>query len=690
MSERRARPSRSGTTSTRIDAAIDLMLRGLAVVVADVIAPEAGRVLEGLAAERNSTSPDGGAVGLPTGDPQPVDRLVSILQLRAWERDLTVLAVVGHRDAEAAAALRTLHPHGRPTPTVGLVAELGRRGLMAGLTTAADLRLAVADSPLLATGVVRVEGDGPWSERSVVAGPAVWEALVGLGGWPGDLSADPLPSPDWGLDEWLDLPGVLTARRAIEARRAYALGAFGDRPGAAAARLAALVRVSGNEPVILRAPQLSSRDVQLAMVIAAVRDLIPVFCETGDSSSPLELSVPYVTLPLLVARGSSALTAYPRALIPVPVAALSHHDRVAGLRSAAPDLRLEDARSSASAEPRDLALAATDLRGRLALGRDQTDVSRHRTFSDAVERHLSGTAPQGAVLVHPRATWDDLVLADDRLGLLRDAVRRVELQGALHARPDQPAPRRGERGLRMLFHGPPGTGKTLCAEVLARALGRDLLVVNLAFLVSKWIGETEKNLENVFDAAERASVLFFDEADALFGRRTEIGDARDRYANIETAYLLGRIESYDGVVVLSTNLRRNLDSAFARRLEFIVPFDLPDAAARERLWRLHAPTWARLSPDVRLEDLAALYDLTGALIRNAATAAGYLAAGDHAADEPGDPDTPRKLPTITDEHLARAIEREHDKAGMAYPGAPPLLHTVGNGHGRRLGGLAHA
>jgi SpoVK/Ycf46/Vps4 family AAA+-type ATPase len=137
------------------------------------------------------------------------------------------------------------------------------------------------------------------------------------------------------------------------------------------------------------------------------------------------------------------------------------------------------------------------------------------------------------------------------------------------------------------------------------------------------------------------------------------------------------------VVVLSTNLRRNLDSAFARRLEFIVPFDPPDAAARERLWKLHAPKWARLSADVRLADLAALYDLSGALIRNAATAAGYLAAGDRLADDVAGP------PTITPDHLARALEREHAKAGMAYPGAPPALHTVNSRAIRGQGRAGH-
>jgi SpoVK/Ycf46/Vps4 family AAA+-type ATPase len=226
------------------------------------------------------------------------------------------------------------------------------------------------------------------------------------------------------------------------------------------------------------------------------------------------------------------------------------------------------------------------------------------------------------------------------------------------------AGRAGHRGLRLLFCGPPGTGKTLAAEVIAGELGRDLLVVDLSQMVSKWIGETEKNLAAAFAAAERGgAVLFFDEADALFGKRTEVGDARDRYANLETAYLLSRLERFDGVAVLATNLRQNLDAAFARRIEFIVPFDLPDATERELLWRRHLPAGAPLAPSVDCARLAAIYALPGALIRNAAVAAAFLAASERSSEPP-------REPLITLRHLVHAVRREYVKAGQAFPGAP--------------------
>jgi SpoVK/Ycf46/Vps4 family AAA+-type ATPase len=221
-------------------------------------------------------------------------------------------------------------------------------------------------------------------------------------------------------------------------------------------------------------------------------------------------------------------------------------------------------------------------------------------------------------LVRPLARFEHLVLSADRLAQLREAVARLVHQGKVLDEWGFLAHRAGARGVRMLFCGPPGTGKSLSAEVLASALGVDLLVVDISRVVSKWIGETEKNLGAVFDAAERAqAVLLFDEADALFGKRTEVSDAHDRYANLETAYLLARLERFDGLAVLSTNLRENVDPAFLRRLEFVIDFEEPGPAEREALWRGHIPGDAPLAPEVDVRELAALYPVVGGLIRNA-------------------------------------------------------------------------
>jgi SpoVK/Ycf46/Vps4 family AAA+-type ATPase len=208
--------------------------------------------------------------------------------------------------------------------------------------------------------------------------------------------------------------------------------------------------------------------------------------------------------------------------------------------------------------------------------------------------------------------------------------------------------RRG--GLTALFVGAPGTGKTMAAEIVAGTLGLDLYRIDLAAVVSKYIGETEKNLEKIFRAADQGdAVLLFDEADAIFGKRSEVRDARDRYANVEVAYLLQRLEAYAGLAVLTTNLRGNIDEAFIRRLDSVIEFPLPEEAERLRIWQLALPNEAPLDVSVDLPFLARKFKLAGGHIRNIALTAGFLAADD--------------AQVIGMAHLVRATRREYQKLG---------------------------
>jgi vesicle-fusing ATPase len=202
-------------------------------------------------------------------------------------------------------------------------------------------------------------------------------------------------------------------------------------------------------------------------------------------------------------------------------------------------------------------------------------------------------------------------------------------------------------GITALFTGESGTGKTMAAEVIAGELGHDLYRIDLSAVVSKYIGETEKNLRSVFDSAEASgAVLLFDEADALFGRRSDVKDSHDRYANLEVAYLLQRMESYGGLAILTTNLRANVDRAFLRRLRFVIQFPVPDEAARSEIWRRTFPADAPLD---RI-DFAALgrLQISGGSIRAIALAAAFGAAADGGV--------------ITPRHVLRAAELEYAKA----------------------------
>jgi len=181
----------------------------------------------------------------------------------------------------------------------------------------------------------------------------------------------------------------------------------------------------------------------------------------------------------------------------------------------------------------------------------------------------------------------------------------------------------------VLFAGPSGTGKTMAAEVIANALGLDLFRIDLSSVTSKYIGETEKNLERIFQAALRSnSVLLFDEADALFGKRSEVSDAHDRYANIEISYLLQRMEQYDGITILTTNQRSNLDEAFVRRLAFTINFPFPEQDERCALWQKVWPSHTAIEPGVDFGILARRFRLSGGNIRNIALSAALRAVAE--------------------------------------------------------------
>jgi len=255
-------------------------------------------------------------------------------------------------------------------------------------------------------------------------------------------------------------------------------------------------------------------------------------------------------------------------------------------------------------------------------------------------------SPPGATRVHDIVVWNDLVLPESRKSMLREFLLWIQkkdvVTGAWGGR--------HVGGPVALFSGPSGTGKTYAASVVASELGWPLYRVDLGQLVSKYIGETEKNLNLLFDAADdRQMVLQFDEADSLFGKRGEVKEARDRYANMGVSHLLSRIESHRGPCILTTNLRKHLDPAFARRFQMVIDFQYPDAADRARLWDLLLPRHAPKEKDVEPVFLGKHVVLTGGQIRNAALHAAYLAAGEGVA--------------IALKHIALAVWRELAKDG---------------------------
>jgi hypothetical protein len=229
-----------------------------------------------------------------------------------------------------------------------------------------------------------------------------------------------------------------------------------------------------------------------------------------------------------------------------------------------------------------------------------------------------------AKLVTTEMEWEDLVLPITTLEQLRELEAWIEHGQVLME--EWGLRRRLRPGYKSLFYGPPGTGKTLTATLLGQRVGRDVYRVALASVVSKYIGETEKNLERIFDRAENMDcILFFDEADSLFGKRTNVSDAHDRYANQEVSYLLQRIEDFSGVAILASNYRSLIDDAFNRRFQSIIHFPAPDAAERQRLWRASFSTSSTLEDTIGIEELAHDYELSGGAIANVVRFASLMA-----------------------------------------------------------------
>jgi winged helix domain-containing protein/ATPase family protein associated with various cellular activities (AAA) len=264
----------------------------------------------------------------------------------------------------------------------------------------------------------------------------------------------------------------------------------------------------------------------------------------------------------------------------------------------------------------------------------------------ASEMALDGLAQR----IEPRYQWADLVLPVNESSQLREMCAMMRHRALVYGAWGLGAKHARGKGLAALFFGPSGTGKTMAAEVIANDLELDLYRIDLSAVVSKYIGETEKNLAKVFREAERGSaVLLFDEADALFGKRSEVKDAHDRYANIEISYLLQRMEEYEGIVVLASNLKKNMDDAFLRRLQFTIEFSFPTVAQRRDIWAALLPASPPRGADVDFQFLAERLPITGGNIRNVVMRAAFLAAADGGV--------------IRMQHLMRSAKREYDKIG---------------------------
>jgi hypothetical protein len=613
-----------------------------------------------------------------TGTPSPLHQLVNRLQLSDLEADLLVLAGLSEEHEGLADVFRTLHPQRVPRPGAGLAVRIAAT---AGVDPTGARRV-LLDGRAVTVGALRLLGDGPLPERVLAPAAGLWEVLHGSPAWPPELDPVELDATPPGLEDWLLESPVRRATAALEpASRTADTPRSTDRVVLVTAddevvglsRCAALAQAAGVTTAAARVRADDGPAVQLLCVHAAARGAVPllVVAASAEGAGPARLELDGMTGPvLLCAAPGSVRPPASRAVVGVPIGPIGVEGQRSAWRSALPEAagRAADLAARHPLDPALAAQVALDLRSAAALdpqpGRARRGAAARDPADDvpaAVRARAGVILPAGVQLSPATAGWDRLVLDGEAGQQLRDAVSRLETQSQVLDDWGLRQRARADRGVRLLFTGPPGTGKSLAAEVIATAAGTDLLIVDVSRIVSKWLGETEKHLAAAFDIAQRTqAVLFLDEADVTFGTRTEISDAQDRYANLETAYLLQRLDSFDGLAVLATNLRQNIDAAFVRRMDYVVDFPLPDEESRLRLWQLHLPP-RRLARGVDLAVFARRYPVAGGWIRNAAIAAAFMAARDGTR--------------IGTHHLEAAMAREYGKALRPSPDGAAGSHA---------------
>jgi ATPase family associated with various cellular activities (AAA) len=578
------------------------------------------------------------------------DRLAQVADLLGLTPlETRVLAVVAapQLDPRYARLFAYLHDDvTRKLPSARLTARL----LGGDVPVAEILRCFGADGALRRSGALRIEaGDGTvaLAERGVRISDRLAAYLLGAA----------LDDESGGGVRRVELPAYDPGRPESVHEVAALLAADAPVPVVVAGPdAAALVAHAGASPLIVLDLRAATHDDQLAAARLACRLEGRRLCFDGPGALRPEdraavagalagLDEPAVILANTTHEAVSLgdltvlLVDAPPPTLAEREIAWRHHSGSDETREVAAKFRLSAGQIAEAAE---VALMAARARGEV----EPTPADLDAGARAASSSRLGELAAQ-LTLTH---TWESLVLPDRQRDHLRSiAGHLLHRDRVLQEWGYEETITRGH-GLKALFAGESGTGKTMAAQVIATELGLDLYRVDLATVVSKYIGETEKNLDRIFGAAEGSNaIIFFDEADALFGKRSEVSDAHDRYANIEVSYLLQKMEGYEGAVVLATNFQRNIDDAFLRRLDYIVDFPFPDEPDRRRIWALLLPDRAPVSADVDLDFLAERFKLAGGAIRNAALAAGYLAAAE--GDE------------ITMRHLIRAVGLEYTKLG---------------------------
>jgi ATP-dependent 26S proteasome regulatory subunit len=568
----------------------------------------------------------------------PLERIARDFGLNAAERLVMIVALAPYLDA----AYEKVYAYANDDitkrwPTIGLALEV----LCDDQTERLALRpLFYADSPLLRNNLVVVGEQGPAGQalpiRQLSLDPHVAEVLLGYSGLDPRLYAvaRQMQASERGAAAGHALASAMQQRMDSRIYIGGRWQAEKEQAVAAACGELGIGLVSLNMPALLRAND-SSKLLALALRDARLLGAALMIEGYGGQDSEHD-----------AASFAGELAMHIQFDFPMPA-----FEERRDSWQAAGALDLEEAEQLAAM----YRLGAREIRSTVEMARSIANLDGRMsvTLNDLKSAARTQSQPRLTSLaqkITPHYTWEDIVLPDDRMAQLSEIANQVLYQHIVYEEWGLAKKSSLGRGVAALFAGQSGTGKTMAAEVIANDLGLDVYKIDLSGLVSKYIGETEKNLARVFEeASDTNAILFFDEADAVFGKRSEVRDSHDRYANIEVSYLLQKMEEYDGIVVLATNLRSNLDEAFLRRMRAIVEFPFPEVEDRLRIWQRTISSAAPLAADVDLPFMARQFRIAGGNIRNIVLLAAFLAASQ-------DKD-------IGMTHLIQGAKREYQKLG---------------------------
>ena len=598
---------------------------------------------------------DEGALGLARAaeEPAPLDARLALAAERLGldELDTAVLALSAAPELSPRYGRLFAYLHDdvtRKLPSPGLIARL-----LAGGTVTHESVLARfgQDAPLRLKGALRLideRGQTPLADRGVKVADRLAGFLVGAaldeGTRDGRLRHQPLPAYDPGR------PGTVAELKALlAAETRLPLIVVG-------ADARAILAVAVGRPLVMldAADAVDAELLREAVLVAGLEGARLAFTglerlEPGERRRAVGMLSTCQERILVCAQSATAAVAFGnRAALVVDASMPTFSERRVAWRVLAGTDDVEDVAAKFRLSIGQIAQAAEVARQTAAVEGVADPAPRHLDLG--ARRASSTRIGELATRLDPAFGWAELVLPERPLEVLHSISSYLRHRDLVLSEWGYDRTVARSQGLKVLFAGESGTGKTMSGQVLAKELGLDLYRIDLATIVSKYIGETEKNLDRIFDAAEGSNaILFFDEADALFGKRSEVSDAHDRYANIEVAYLLQKMESYSGAVILATNFRHNIDDAFLRRLDFVIDFPFPEPEDRGRIWQLVLPPTAPLADDVDTGFLSTQFKLSGGGIRNASLAGAFLAADEGTA--------------IEMRHLVLGVALEYNKLG---------------------------